>query len=139
MNPKLKRTESPGNKINCNEQPHPPKQPEETKKSIFLGTLEFARPMLGHATKPVHEERRDNIEPHVGKQQTDVAPNIRVRHVETLEELVCSRHWANFAIHRGLGIEQFALHSLDVGVQITAASLAIWRRDSEPFNAGTFH
>ena len=95
--------------------------------------------MLGHATEPVHEERRDNIEPYVGKQQADVAPNIRVRHVEAFEELVCFRHWADFAIRRCLRIEQFALNSLDVRVKIIAASLAIWRRDSEPFNAGTFH
>lgn len=55
--------------------------------------------MLGHATEPVHEERRDNIEPYVGKQQTDVAPNIRVRHIEALKELICFRHWADLAIH----------------------------------------
>lgn len=56
--------------------------------------------MLGDAEDPIQEERGDNIEPHVDKQQTDVAPNIRVRHVEAFEELVCARHWADLAILR---------------------------------------
>lgn len=64
-----------------------------------LGLAELAPPMLRDAAEPVQEERTDNVERHVGKQQPDVAPNIRVRHIETFEELVCFRHWADLAIH----------------------------------------
>ena len=104
--------------------------------TFCLLLLDLLHRLLRHPRKPVEEHGAEDVHHNVDKQQSDIAPAVRVVDVDGLEELVRRRGGADPAERLAGGVEQLALGQLDEVAEEVAARHSRWRGEFQDLALG---